>query len=150
MGDLFGATNPLAWFWFALLSALFAALTAIFSKKGVEEIPSNMATWVRVIVIFVVASVFVVAQGEWVNPGTMSRKALQYLALSGVATGLSWLCYFKALKLGEASLVAPVDKLSVVLVMIFGTIFLGETKTPLQWAGGALIVAGVILVTRQG
>jgi bacterial/archaeal transporter family protein len=134
------------WLIFALLAAVFAALTNIFGKVGVADIPSNMATWVRIIVIFVVTSAIVAARNEWVSPLLMSRRTLLFLVLSGIATGLSWLCGYRALQLGQASQVAPVDKLSVVLVMLLGVIFLGEHLTWKQWLGGVLILAGVILV----
>ncbi|MCW8133778.1 MAG: EamA family transporter [Planctomycetota bacterium] len=139
----------LAWFWFALGSAGFAALTNIFAKVGVEGIPSNMATWVRVVVILVVASILVVARGEWQSPAAMPNKTLVFLLLSGIATGLSWLCFFRALQLADASLVAPVDKLSVVLVMLFGYLFLKEKLGWQQWLGGFLILAGVLLVAKK-
>jgi bacterial/archaeal transporter family protein len=134
------------WLIFALLAAVFAALTNIFGKIGVADIPSNMATWVRVIVIFVVTSGIVALQNEWINPATMPRRTLVFLVLSGIATGLSWLCGYRALQLGQASQVAPVDKLSVLLVMILGVVFLKESLNWKQWLGGALILAGVILV----
>lgn len=134
------------WLWFALGSAGFAALTNIFGKIGVAEIPSNLATWVRVIVIFVVTSLLVWGRGEWSNPLELPRRTMLFLVLSGVATGLSWLCGYRALQLGPASLVSPVDKLSVILVMIFGVLFLGEVLSARQWLGGGLILAGVLLV----
>jgi transporter family protein len=135
-----------AWFWFALLSALFAALTNIFAKIGVAEIPSNLAMWVRVVVVLVVTTLLVVGRGEWTNPLELPRKTLIFLVLSGLATGLSWLAYFKALQIGQAAQVGPVDKLSVVLVMIAGVLFLGEALNWRQWLGGLLILGGVILV----
>ena len=138
------ATGNSLWFWFALASAGFAALTNIFAKVGVEGIPSNMATWVRVIVILVVTSALVWGRGEWLNPTAMPSRTVLFLVLSGIATGFSWLCFFRALQLGNASLVAPVDKLSVVLVMLFGVLFLGESLNWKQCLGGALILAGVL------
>jgi len=137
---------PGKWFWFALLSAVFAALTNIFAKIGVAQISSNMATWIRVIVIFCVTSAIIFARHEWTNPAEMPRTSLIFIVLSGVATGLSWLCGFYALQIGQASQVSPVDKLSVLMVMILGVIFLGETLSIRQWFGGILILAGVILV----
>jgi bacterial/archaeal transporter family protein len=135
-----------SWFWFALLSALFAALTNIFAKVGVTGVPSNLATWVRVIVILVVTTMLVIGRGEWSNPLTLPRKTIIFLVLSGIATGLSWLAYFKALQVGQAAQVGPVDKLSVVLVMIAGVMFLGESLNWRQWLGGLLILGGVVLV----
>ena len=150
MGDLAdtasgpGLLQP--WLFFALLSAVFAAMTNIFGKIGVSEINSNMATWVRVIVIFTVLSGILYFRNEWVSPATISRKTWIFLVLSGIATGLSWICFFRALQLGQAAQVGPVDKLSVVLVMLMGVLFLGESLNVRQWAGGALILAGVLLV----
>lgn len=143
------AADGSLWFWFALGSAGFAALTNIFAKVGVEGVPSNMATWVRVVVIIVVASLLVVARGEWQNPMALPNKTLLFLVLSGVATGLSWLCFFRALQLADASTVAPVDKLSVVLVMLFGFLFLKEKLSWPQWLGGFLILIGVLLVAYK-
>jgi transporter family protein len=135
-----------SWFWFALLSAVFAALTNIFAKVGVTGVPSNLATWVRVIVILVVTTMLVIGRGEWSNPLSLPRKTIIFLVLSGIATGLSWLAYFKALQIGQAAQVGPVDKLSVVLVMIAGVMFLGESLNWRQWLGGLLILGGVVLV----
>jgi bacterial/archaeal transporter family protein len=134
------------WLAFALLSAVFAALTNIFGKIGVENVNSNMATWVRIIVIFVVTSGIVLARGEWMSPAGMPRRTILFLVLSGIATGLSWLCGYRALQLGQAAQVSPVDKLSVLLVMILGVLFLGEQLNWKQWLGGALIFAGIVLV----
>jgi len=136
------------WFWFALGSAGFAALTNIFAKIGIEGVPSNLATWVRVVVILAVASVLVYARGEWQNPVALPARTQIFLVLSGIATGLSWLCFFRALQLGDAAQVAPVDKLSVVLVMLFGWLFLKETLSWTQWLGGGLILAGALLVAK--
>ncbi len=138
--------NGSTWLWYALGSAVFAALTNIFGKIGVKDIPSNMATWVRVVVIFFVTSALVAARGEWGNPLDLPRRPLVFLVLSGTATGLSWLCGYRALQLGQAAQVSPVDKLSVLLVMVMGVAFLGESLSWRQWLGGLLILAGVILV----
>jgi transporter family protein len=146
MADGSPTPSGMAWFWFALASAVFAALTNIFGKIGVATIPSNMAMWIRVIVIFFVTTAFVIGRSEWIPPADIPRKTVLFLILSGIATGLSWLCYFRALQLGQAAQVGPVDKLSVVLVMIFAVAFLGESLNWRQWLGGALIVAGVILI----
>jgi transporter family protein len=135
-----------AWLFFALLSAIFAAATNIFAKIGVADVNSNLATWIRVIVIFVVLSGIIVMRGEWVSPQNISSRTWIFLILSGLATGASWLCYFRAIQIGEIALVAPIDKLSVVLVMLMGALFLREALSLKQWAGGALILAGVLLI----
>ena len=135
-----------AWLFFALLSALFAALTNIFVKLGVAQLNSNMATLIRVAVIIIMTTAIVVARNEWVNPSQIASRTWLFLVLSGVATGLSWLCMYYALSIGEVALVTPVDKLSVVLAMILGVVFLGESLSGRQWLGGALILAGVLLV----
>ncbi len=135
-----------SWIWYALGSAGFAALTAILGKLGVSEINSNLATFVRTIVILAVAAGIVTAREEWESPSKLSLRGLLFLVLSGIATGLSWLCYYRALQLGPASRVAPIDKLSVVLVIVLAVVFLGE---PLSWKialGGLLITAGVVVV----
>ena len=139
-----------SWQLWALLSAGFAALTAIFAKVGVENVGSDFATFVRTIVIlFALGIVLVVTEG-WQSPGSVSGRSYAFLVLSGFATGASWLCYFRALKLGDAARVAPIDKLSVVLVAIFGVVFLGERLTGANWIGVALIAAGAILVAYRG
>lgn len=134
------------WFPFALGSACFAALTAIFGKAGVETMNSDLATFVRAIVILVVTGLILTLRREWERPAELSARALVFLVLSGVATGLSWLCYYRALQLGPASQVAPVDKLSVALVIILAVVFLGEKATPKTLLGGALIVAGSLVL----
>lgn len=146
MSDFLKQSTGFGWLGFAILSAVFAALTNIFGKIGVAEIPSNMATFIRVIVILVVTALIVQVLGEWRSPSTMSGKTILFLVLSGLATGLSWLCGYRALQLGQAAQVSPVDKLSVLLVMLMGVIFLGEKLSPRQWLGGAAILIGVILV----
>ena len=135
-----------SWAYWALLSAVFAALTAIFAKIGVQDIDSDLATLVRTAVVIVVLAVFVVLAGKWSNPLALSGKTLGFLALSGLATGASWVCYFRALQLGEASKVAPVDKLSLVLVAVFAVIFLGERPTLRDWSGIAMVAGGVLLL----
>lgn len=137
------------WFW-ALLSAVFAALTAIFAKVGVKEVDSDVATFIRTIVILVTLGLILVALGKFHAPGELSSKTWLFLVLSGLATGASWICYFRALKVGDASLVAPVDKLSVVLVAIFGVTLLGETLSGLQWLGVALVGGGAVLLVFSG
>ncbi|MGO4331283.1 EamA family transporter [Cupriavidus sp. 2TAF22] len=134
------------WFHWALLSAVFAALTAIFAKIGLEGINSDLATLVRTAVIIVVLSAFVVFTGKWSNPLALSPRTWVFLVLSGLATGASWVCYFRALKLGEASKVAPVDKLSLLLVAVFAVIFLGERPSLREWAGILLVGAGVLVL----
>jgi len=134
------------WQVFALGSAAFAALTAVLGKVGVSEVNSNLATLIRTGVILVVAAGVVTARGEWEPPGKLSRFGALMLVLSGAATGLSWLCYYRALQLAPASKVAPVDKLSVALVILLAVLFLGE---PLTWrvaVGGGLVVAGVLIL----
>lgn len=135
-----------AWQFWALLSAVFAALTAIFAKVGIERVNSDFATFIRTIVIIAVLAAILTAMREWQPPSSISARAYAFLVLSGLATGASWVCYFRALKLGEAARVAPIDKLSVVLVAIFGVLFLGEKLSRLNVAGVALIAIGAIFV----
>jgi len=135
------------WLSWAILSAVFAGLTAILAKVGVKDVDSNLATAIRTSVILVFA---------WLVAWMANRQPLQslttrtwiFLALSGLATGASWLCYFRALQLGEASKVAPVDKLSVVVAMVLAAIFLGESVNWVHWLGGILIVAGAVILVR--
>ena len=134
------------WFVWALLSAVFAALTAIFAKVGLAGVDSDLATLLRTGIIAVVLSAFVVATGKWTNPLTLSGKTLLFLLLSGLATGASWVCYFRALKIGDASKVAPVDKLSLVLVAIFAVLFLDERPAAREWAGILMVAAGVLVL----
>ena len=139
-------TSPASWFYWALLSAGFAALTAIFAKVGIQSVDSDLATLVRTAIIIVVLSAFVGYTGKWANPLALSPKTWLFLGLSGLATGASWVCYFRALQLGEASKVAPVDKLSLVLVVIFAFAFLGERPSLREWLGIALVAGGVLLL----
>lgn len=134
------------WMLFALLSALFAALTNILAKLGVADINSNMAMWVRVVVVLLVLTPMVLMRGEWQAPQNLPTKSLVFLILSGLATGASWLAYFRALQLGPVSLVAPIDKLSVVLVLLLGVAVLGERLSIRQWCGAGLILTGVTLL----
>lgn len=134
------------WFMWAALSAVFAALTAIFAKIGLEGVDSDLATLVRTIIIVFVLGVFVWFTGKWTNPLTLSSRTLTFLALSALATGASWVCYFRALKIGDASQVAPVDKFSLVLVAVFAFIFLGERPVAREWLGIALVAAGVLVL----
>lgn len=135
-----------SWQIWAVLSAIFAALTAIFAKIGVEGVNSNFATFLRTLVVVVALVAILCLTGGWQSPNTISRKTYLFLVLSGLGTGASWLCYFHALKLGDAARVAPIDKLSVVLVAIFGVMILGERLALLNWVGVALIASGAILV----
>ncbi|MGV8832518.1 MAG: EamA family transporter [Devosia sp.] len=135
-----------SWQFWALMSAGFAALTAIFAKIGIENINSDFATLVRTCVILLVLAGIVAATGQFQPLNSISSKTYLFLVLSGLATGASWLAYFRALKIGQAAQVAPVDKLSVVLVAIFGVIFLGEKLSAPNWLGVALIMAGAVLV----
>lgn len=139
-----------SWQVWALLSAGFAAMTAVFAKVGVDNVNSDYATLIRTIVILGLSAAIVAATGQWQAPGAVSGRTYLFLILSGLATGASWLCYFRALKLGDAARVAPLDKLSVVLVAIFGAIFLGERLSAVNWAGVALIAAGAILIAWHG
>jgi bacterial/archaeal transporter family protein len=139
-----------SWLPWALLSAAFAALTAIFAKVGIENINSDFATLIRTIVILGVTAALVAATGQWQSPGSVSPRTYIFLVLSGLATGASWLCYFRALKLGDAARVAPIDKLSIVLVAVFGVVFLSEKLAGINWAGVALIAAGALLVAYKG
>ena len=136
-----------SWFYWALLSAVFAAMTAIFAKIGLEGVDSDYATLIRTFVIFLVLSGFVYYAGKWSDPFTLSRRTWLFLTLSGLATGASWVCYFRALKLGEASKVAPVDKFSLVLVAIFAVIFLNERPSIREWFGILLVGAGVVILS---
>jgi bacterial/archaeal transporter family protein len=133
-----------AWFTWALLSAVFAALTAIFAKVGIQGVDSDLATLVRTSIIIVVLSAFVWFTGKWTNPLALPRHTWLFLGLSGLATGASWVCYFRALQIGDASKVAPVDKLSVVLVALFAVAFLGERPSLREWTGIAMVAAGVL------
>lgn len=142
--------SPLSWQAWALLSAVFAALTAIFAKVGVENVNSDFATFIRTIVIVVVLGAILLATGTWQAPATVSAKTWVFLVLSGLATGASWLAYFRALKLGDAAKVAPIDKLSVVLVAVFAVLFLGEKLSGANWLGIVLIACGTILVAYRG
>jgi transporter family protein len=138
--------NWIAW---ALLSAMFAALTAIFAKIGLEGIDSDYATLLRTAVIFVVLALLVYVMGKWRSPATLPPRSIAFLVLSGLATGASWVCYFRALKVGDASRVAPIDKLSVVLVAVFAVMFLGERPGLREWLGIACVGAGVLLLSLR-
>jgi len=135
-----------SWFLWALLSACFAALTAVFAKIGIASIDSDFATLIRTLIIVVLLVAFVVATGKWSDPRSLSGKTWLFLSLSALATGASWLCYFRALQIGDASKVAPVDKLSAVLVAVFAFAFLGERPVMREWLGIALVAGGVVLL----
>ncbi|MCX5692636.1 MAG: EamA family transporter [Candidatus Omnitrophica bacterium] len=131
------------------MSALFAGLTAIFAKLGVKNIPSNYATLFRTVVIILFLAFLVGLRREWINPLSLDRRSLIFLLLSGIATGLSWLCYFRALQIGPASLVAPIDKLSLVFVVVLSLVFLGERLGPTQWVGVFLMSTGAVLIALK-
>ena len=143
---MFTSTNWLHW---ALLSAVFAALTAIFAKVGIQGVDSDLATLMRTAVVIIVLAGFVWFAGKWSNPFAWSGKTWLFLTLSALATGASWVCYFRALQLGQASKVAPIDKLSVVLVAIFAVAFLGERPSLREWGGIALVTLGVLLLAMK-
>ena len=134
------------WFFWALLSAVFAALTAIFAKIGLEGVESDLATLIRTGVIMIVLTGFVYFTGKWSNPFELHSKTWLFLVLSGLATGASWVCYFRALKVGDASKVAPIDKLSLLLVAVFAVMFLGERPTIREWLGILLVGAGALIL----
>jgi transporter family protein len=142
-------TSSLSWFGWALLSAVFAALTAVFAKLGLQAVDSDLATLVRTGVIIVVLGLFVWVTDKWRNPLELGWRTLLLLALSGLATGASWVCYFRALKLGAASKVAPVDKLSLVLVAVFAYLFLAERPSTREWIGIAMVGAGVVVLAMK-
>ena len=138
------------WFLWAFASAVFAALTAIFAKIGIENIDSDFATFIRTLVIIFSLAAFLTYAHKWQNPAALTPKNLLFLILSGLASGASWLAYFKALQIGRVAQVAPVDKLSVVLATLFAVIFLGERPTSREWGGIGLIAAGVLLLAWKG
>jgi transporter family protein len=140
--------SPLSSSWqlWALLSAFFAALTAIFAKVGIEGVNSDLATLIRTAIVLMTLAAILFATGQLTNPGPIPAKSWLFLVLSALGTGASWLCYFRALKLGPATLVAPIDKLSVVLVALFGVVFLGERPSLQGWIGIALIATGAVLI----
>ena len=142
-------TTSSSWIYWALLSAVFAALTAIFAKIGIQGVDSDLATLIRTAIIIVVLSAFVWFAGKWSNPLELSPRTWLFLALSGLATGASWVCYFRALKIGEASKVAPVDKLSLVLVAVFAFAFLGERPSLREWTGIAMVAGGVMVLALK-
>jgi transporter family protein len=139
-----------SWQMWALLSAAFAALTAIFAKVGIENVNSDFATFIRTVIILAVLAVMLSAIGKWQSLGSISPRTYLFLMLSGLATGGSWICYFRALKIGDAARVAPIDKLSIVLVAVFGVMFLGERLSAINWGGVALIAVGALFIAYKG
>lgn len=134
------------WFFWAVLSACFAALTAIFAKIGVQNVDSDLATLLRTAVILAILAAFVGFTGKWTHPLLLPARTWVFLVLSALATGASWVCYFRALQIGDVSTVAPVDKFSVVLVALFAVMFLGERPSIREWCGIGLVAAGVLLL----
>lgn len=134
------------WKLFAFGAAFFAGLTAILAKIGVKNIPSNLATFIRTIVIIIFLGFIIFFRREWKNPFLIDKHCLLFLVLSGIATGLSWICYFRALATGPASLVAPIDKLSMVFVVVLSMLFLGERLGVYQWVGVGLITTGTLII----
>lgn len=139
-------TIPGDWFLWAALSACFAALTAIFAKVGIQGVDSDFATLVRTVIIVFVLTAFVWGTGKWSDPRNLSSRTWLFLSLSALATGASWICYFRALQMGDASKVAPVDKFSLVLVAVFAYLFLNERPAPKDWLGIALVAGGVLVL----
>ncbi|MBF0122375.1 MAG: EamA family transporter [Candidatus Omnitrophica bacterium] len=136
----------LDWKIFAIGSAFFAGLTAVLAKVGVKDVPSNLATLIRTIVIIIFLFLLVGIRHEWKNPLMLNRRCLVFLVLSGITTGLSWLCYYRALQSGPASVVAPIDKLSLAIAILLSVVFLGEQLNMYQWFGAGLIVAGTFVM----
>ncbi len=132
------------WKLFAIGSAFFAGLTAILSKIGVKDVPSNLATLIRIVVLLPVIALIVHMRGEWRPLSEISRHTLLFLALSGIATGLSWLCYYRALQMGPASIVASIDKFSVVVAVLLAVVVLGEHLRTAEWVGLTLIAIGTL------
>lgn len=137
------------WLPWALLSAVFAAMTAIFAKIGLQGVDSDLATLIRTMVIMTVLAAFVYFAGKWSDPFKLSSRTWSFLILSGLATGASWVCYFRALKMGDASKVAPVDKLSLVLVAVFAVLFLGERPSLREWTGILMVGLGIIILALK-
>jgi len=138
-----------SWVFWALLSAVFAAATTVFARVGVAGIDSDLATLLRTTLILVLLAVLVWARRKWTNPTQLPPRTLAFLALSALATGASWVCYFRALQLGRASQVAPLDRLSLVLVALFAFAFLGERPAAQDWLGIGLVTAGVLALTLK-
>ncbi|HTV79687.1 MAG TPA: EamA family transporter [Steroidobacteraceae bacterium] len=137
------------WIFWALLSAVFAAATTIFARIGVAGIDSDLATFIRTVVVLVLLAMIVAVRRKWTNPASLQPRTLLFLVLSALATGASWICYFRALQIGRASQVAPIDRLSLVLVAVFAFAFLGERPTGQDWLGILLVTAGVLALTLK-
>jgi bacterial/archaeal transporter family protein len=146
---VYAMTSTHSWFFWAALSACFAALTAVFAKVGIQGVDSDLATLIRTFIILFVLTAFVIYAGKWSNPLQLSGRTWLFLGLSACATGASWVCYFRALQLGDAAKVAPVDKISVVLVALFAVMFLGERLVLREWLGVGLVTAGVIVLALR-
>ena len=134
------------WQLWAVLAAVTAALTSLLAKLGVQGVPSNLATLLRTVVVLLLLVAVVIGRGEWQSPLELPRRSMVFLLLSGLATGVSWLCWFRAIQLGPLARVAPIDKLSVVIVAALGVLLLGETLNPWQWLGVALMGGGAVLL----
>lgn len=139
-----------SWVFWALLSAVFASMTAVFGKVGVAGVDPDFATLIRVVVILGFVAILVLARGVAQPLSELSSRTLVFLALSGLATGLSWLCYYRALSLGQAAQVAPVDKLSIVMVAVIGVAFLGEALSFRNWVGIFMVGGGAVLASLKG
>jgi transporter family protein len=139
-------TTSTPWFYWAILSAVFAALTAIFAKIGIPGVNAHLATLMRTAIVVLVLSAFVWFTRKWNNPLTLSSKTWIFLTLSGLATAASWVCYFLALQIGDASKVAPIDKLSLVFVAVFAFVFLAERLSLREWTGITIVASGVLIL----
>jgi bacterial/archaeal transporter family protein len=137
------------WIFWALLSAVFAALTTVFARIGVSGVDADLATLLRTVLILALLAALVLVRRKWMNPALLPPRTLWFLTLSALATGASWICYFRALQLGRASQVAPVDRLSLVLVALFAAAFLGERPALQDWLGIGLVTAGVLVLTLK-
>ena len=135
-----------SWIFWAILSAIFAALTTIFAKVGIQGVDSDLATLIRTAIVLLLLTLFVHFTGKWVNPFNLSKYNWVFLALSGVATCASWICFYRALQIGEASKVLVVDKFSIVIVAVLAFVFLGEKPLPKDWMGVALVVCGLMVI----
>ena len=141
--------NSSTWIFWAILSAIFAALTTIFAKVGIQNVDSDLATLIRTAVVFLLLGMFVYFSGKLINPFDISRHTWLFLCLSGLATGASWLCFYRALKIGDAAKVLVIDKFSIVLVTIFALIFLGEKVLLKDWLGVCFVSIGLILIAMK-
>ena len=135
-----------SWMFWAILSAIFAALTTIFAKVGIQGVDSDLATLIRTAIVLLLLTLFVHFTGKWVNPFNLSKYNWVFLVLSGVATCASWICFYRALQIGEASKVLVVDKFSIVIVAILAFVFLGEKPLTKDWLGIALVACGLMVI----